>query len=80
MKTDKITTPQFKTELIRKIKNIYPEYEVIFSKDIEKGIGFKLKNKNSSSVSETVKIYRYHENILNKDWLIHSIKFTGSKL
>ena len=71
---DKLKTPQFKTALIRKIGNLYPNTEITFT-ERKKGIGFFLTENRSNLKSSVVEINRYHEGILKKDWLTKHIKF-----
>ncbi len=77
MKHDRINTPQFKTELIRKLKNVFPGHEVIFESNLQKGIGFRLRKTKGGRMSDIVRIYRYREEILTKEWLLNSVKYSA---
>lgn len=72
-----LTTHQFKTELIRKLKNIAPTCEVEFIDNLKTGIGFRLKDTQHRYRSNIVRFSRYREDLLGKDSLVSAIKNAG---
>jgi hypothetical protein len=72
-----VTSPQFKTMLLRKLKNIAPTCEVEFVEGLDKGIGFLLKDPQGRYRSKVVRIYRHNPGTLEKKELIDAIKKEG---
>ncbi len=70
----RIETPQFRTQLLRELKNLFPQYEPEFIKALRQGIGFRLKDKKGQYRSEIVHINRYHKDVLTKQFLLRKIK------
>jgi hypothetical protein len=69
-----IETPQFRTQLLRKLKNLFPKYEPEFIEELRQGIGFRLKDKKGQYRTEIVHIHRYHKDVLTKQSLLRVIK------
>jgi hypothetical protein len=78
MKAICVMTPQFRTMLIRKLKNIFPSCSVEIVDGIKPGIGFRLRDRHGKYRSNIARIYRYNENVLSRDKLISVIKREGS--
>ena len=77
MKAISVTTPQFRTMLIRKMRNICPSCLVEFIDGIKPGIGFRLRDQQGRYRTNDARIYRYNENVLSRDKLIYVIKREG---
>jgi hypothetical protein len=52
-----VSTPQFRTALIRKLKNIAPDYHTEFL-ERERGIGFRMTDRLGRIRSKPMTIYR----------------------
>jgi len=70
------TTPQFRTALIRKLKNIEPEYEVEFFKT-DNGIAFRLLDKSGRYRSKIINIGSRVSDGLEKSYLERQLRFAG---
>ena len=71
---NRVETQQFRTQLIRKLKNLFPEYTPEFIEELHEGIGFRLKDKKGQYRSEIVHFHRYHKDVLTKQFLLRAIK------
>lgn len=72
-----VTTSQFKTMLVRRLKNIVPSCELEFVDGLERGIGFRLKDGRGRYRSNMIRIYRYRPDVLDRDKLTRSIRRAG---
>ena len=77
MKNLKVDTPQFKTQFIRKLKNVFPDCEIELIENIKRGIGFRLKDNHGQYRSNVVRIHRNYDNLLSKENLIRLVKIAG---
>jgi hypothetical protein len=65
-----VTTPQFRTLLVRKFKNILPNVQVEFVDGCERGIGFWLRDRRGRIHSKAIRIYRNHRDTLSRENLL----------
>ena len=77
MKRKKIDNFQFKTELLRKLKNIVPSCQAEISDDSKTSISFVLRDKKGSLRSNVIKIYRFHPGVLTTKRLFGRIFCSG---
>jgi hypothetical protein len=70
------STPQFRTALIRKLKNIAPDFEAEFL-EAERGIAFIMKDRRGRVRSKRVSIYRNNGNALERRWIEGRLKMAG---
>jgi hypothetical protein len=54
----RVETQQFRTQLIRELRNLFPEYDPEFIEEMHEGIGFRLKDKKGQYRSEIVLLLR----------------------
>jgi hypothetical protein len=73
-----VATPQFRTLLVRKLKNLFPSYSVEFL-PAERGLSFRLKDEQGTYCSETARIYRHAEGVLSKRSLLRLIRLTRGR-
>jgi hypothetical protein len=73
MPMPEVSTPQFRTLLIRKLGNLYPEYKVEISKQDDAGIQFRLLNQAEQPVTRHCTIHRTTPNTLTKTSLDRTI-------
>ena len=73
-----VSSPQFRTMLIRKLSNVIPSCDVEFVDGLERGIGFRLKDKRGRYRSNIIRIYRNGPTVLDRDRLIWSIRREGN--
>jgi len=66
---NRISTPQFRTELIKRVKNSFPGCEPEFVEVSGPGLGFRLKDKNGRYRNLVVRFHRYHDGILSRESL-----------
>jgi len=59
-------TPQFRTLLIRKLKNLYPDQNMEITKQDDKGIEFQLLSNSGVPVTGRIGIYRSCKDTLTK--------------
>lgn len=71
-----ISTPQFRTALIRALKNIAPEYDVE-TLTSQRGFGFRLIDKTRRYRSEVVRIYRNRGHALDHSNLERLLRAGG---
>ena len=74
----RVSSPQFRALLIRKLKNFVPTCSVEFVEGLDRGIGFRLKDRQNRYRSNVVRIYRYHEDVLHRKKLVAAIKRAGN--
>jgi len=72
-----IDTPQFRTKLIRKFKNLFPTCEVEIENTEKGGIKYRLLDEKGNYRSNVVSIYRLRERALETKDIISSIKNAG---
>jgi hypothetical protein len=60
-----VTTPQFRTALIRKLKNIAPEHEIQFL-EAERGIAFRLLDREGRVQSLPITMHRNNGHALER--------------
>jgi hypothetical protein len=53
----RVSTPQFRTALIRKLKNLHPGFQVEFV-EVNRGVAFLLRDKRGRARSTVINIYR----------------------
>ena len=70
---DRISTPQFRTELIRRLKNLFPGCEPEFIEGLRTGIGFRLKDAKGQYRGEVVHFHRYRKNLLTRESLLRAV-------
>jgi len=70
------STPQFRTALIRKLRNLYPGYEPDFM-PADRGVAFRMKDKNGRLCSSTIGIVRNNGDTLQRRWLEARLKSAG---
>lgn len=68
-----VSTAQFRTLLIRKLGNLYPEYKVEISKHDDTGIQFHLLNEAGRPVTKCCAINRTRPDTLTKTSLDRTI-------
>jgi hypothetical protein len=61
----RVSAPQFRTALIRKLRNIAPAYEPEFL-DADRGIAFRMKDKRGRARSLRISIYRNSGHVLER--------------
>lgn len=66
---DRIHTPQFRTNLIRRLKNIFPGCEPEFLDVDGRGVRFRLKDKRGRYRSEVVHFHHYRRDLLTREVL-----------
>jgi hypothetical protein len=71
-----VTTPQFRTSLVRKLKNLFPDYSVEFL-PADRGLKFRLTNAQNGYCSEVAQIYRYSDGVLSRSSLLGRVRFTS---
>jgi hypothetical protein len=70
-----VTTPQFRTSLVRKLKNLFPDYSVEFL-PADRGLKFRLTDAQNEYRSEVAQIHRHTDGVLNKSSLLGLIRLT----
>ena len=73
----RIKTPQFQTDLVRKLRNLFPDCETEFQQ-ADRGITFRLRDRQGRYRSNRVSVYRYHERVLDRANLKRAIRQAGS--
>ena len=73
----KIDTPQFRTKLLRKLKNLFPTCELEFQVTERGGIKYRLIDSQGNYRSNIVNIYRPRKSILETSDIIWGIKSAG---
>ena len=72
-----IDTPQFRTKMIRKCKNLFPTCDLEIDNMEKRGIKYRLKDERGNYRSNTVSIYRHRESVLETKDIVSSIKNAG---
>jgi hypothetical protein len=72
----RVSTPQFRTALIRKLKNIAPGYAPEFL-EAERGVAFRMKDRHGRARSRRVSIYRNNGHVLERANLEARLKSAG---
>jgi hypothetical protein len=70
---DRIATPQFRTELIRRLKNLFPDCEPEFLDEPGRGLRFRLKDRSGRYRSEVVHLHRYRRDLLTREALLTAV-------
>jgi hypothetical protein len=70
---DRIHTPQFRTDLIRRLKNLFPDCEPEFVAGSGQGLRFRLKDKRGRYRSELVHFQRYRTDLLTRGALLREV-------
>ena len=70
---DRIHTPQFRTDLIRRLKNLFPGCEPEFLDGDGPGVRFRLKDKMGRYRSEVVHFQRYRKDLLTREALLREV-------
>jgi hypothetical protein len=73
-----VATPQFRTLLVRKLKNLFPNYSVEFL-HAERGLSFRLKDEQGRDCSEIAQVYRHVKGVLSKRSLLGLIRLTPGR-
>ena len=60
-----VKTPQFRTLLIRKLKNLFPQWSAHIE-DAPRGITFQLFDRDGHARSGRISLYRTHPKVLTK--------------
>ncbi|MEL7259094.1 MAG: hypothetical protein AAFN80_14815 [Pseudomonadota bacterium] len=63
-----VSSPQFRTALIRKLKNLFPNYQPEFL-EAKQGVSFVMKDNRGRTCSRPVQIYRNTGNCLQTEKL-----------
>jgi hypothetical protein len=66
---DRIHTSQFRTALIRRLKNLFPSCVPEFIEGAGPGLSFRLKDSRGRYRSEVVHLHRYRTGLLTRDAL-----------
>ena len=72
----KISTPQFRSALIRKLKNIAPGFRPEFL-ETSRGISFHMLDDAGRSRSKPVTIFRNRSDVLHKETLLSALRSAG---
>lgn len=70
---DRIRTPQFRTELIRRLKNLFPGWEPEFLEVDGDGLSFRMKDERGRYYGEVVYFRRYREGLLRRQALLREV-------
>lgn len=66
---NRVDTPQFRTQLIRRVKNAFPGCEPEFVEGAGSGLSFRLKDKHGRYRSPVVRFHRYDTALLTRESL-----------
>jgi hypothetical protein len=69
-----VGTPQFRTQLIRKLKNLFPELEVVFFGEDGSPVRFQMIDAHGRPHSSIVKIHRNLPGVLGRANLLHLVQ------
>jgi hypothetical protein len=72
----KVSTPQFRSALIRKLKNIAPDFHPEFL-ETSRGVSFHMLDGAGHSRSKPVTIYRNRPDVLHKETLLSALRAAG---
>jgi len=72
-----VSSPQFRTQLLRKLKNLVPGHKVEFVEAVRSGIAFRLKDDRGRFRSNIVRIHRNAVHTLEATSLRRSICGAG---
>ena len=72
-----VTSPQFRSQLIRKLRNVIPDCTPEFVEGLERGIGFRLKDRYGRLRSNVVRIYRNGPGVLTETNLVRAVWAAG---
>ena len=72
----RVRTPQFRTQLVRKLRNLFPDCEPEFVV-VDRGIAFQRLDRRGRSRSNLVRIHRYSDQILHMASLKRAIRRAG---
>jgi len=72
-----VTSPQFRSQLLRKLGNLVPGHKVEFVDGVRTGIGFRLKDSRGRYRSNIVRIHRNSQSTLDESSLVQSICGAG---
>jgi hypothetical protein len=72
-----VTSPQFRLQLLRKLKNLVPSCTPEFVDGLDRGVGFRLKDRHGRFRSNIVKIHRNGPDVLTTKHLANAIWGAG---
>jgi|SwirhisoilCB2_FD_contig_41_17257866_length_453_multi_1_in_0_out_0_1 hypothetical protein len=72
-----VTSPQFRSQLIRKLRNVVPTCTTEFVDGLDRGVGFRLKDRRGRLRSNIVRIIRNGPNVLTTKHLVSAIWGAG---
>ena len=61
-----VSTPQFRTLLIRKLGNLYPDWKIQILKQNQTGIAFQMLDKSGAVATQVAGIYRHTDDTLTR--------------
>ncbi|MBK6706779.1 MAG: hypothetical protein IPG54_04535 [Sphingomonadales bacterium] len=69
-----VSTPQFRTLLIRKLGNLYPDWQIEILKHDQSGIAFQMLDESGAIATKVAGIYRHMDGTLTRSNLRRLIK------
>jgi hypothetical protein len=72
-----VTSPQFRSQLIRKLRNVVPSCTPELVDGLDRGIGFRLRDRHGRLRSNIVRIYRNGPDVLTTKHLMSAIWGAG---
>ena len=72
-----VSSPQFRTQLIRKFRNLVPSCTLEFVDGVSPGLGFRLRDKQGRLRSNIIRIYRNGPGVLSSEHLINAARNAG---
>ncbi len=73
----RVNTHQYKTLLVRKFKNVFPDYELEIEDNEKGGISYRLKDNVGNYRSNTIHLYREANKNIETTEIIRHIKNAG---
>ena len=73
----RVKTPQFRTQLLRKLRNLFPDCDPEFQ-ETDRGVAFRLRDRAGRYRSNSVRLYRFHQGILASTHLKRAVRDAGS--
>ena len=73
----RVKTPQFRTQLTRRLRNLFPDCEPEFH-EADQGVTFRLRDLRGRYRSNRVRLYRFHKHILDRANLVRAIQQAGA--
>ncbi|HMT40153.1 hypothetical protein [Sphingorhabdus sp.] len=80
MANPSVSTPQFRTLLIRKLGNLYPNWKIEILKHDQNGIAFQMLDESGAIATKVAGIYRHMDGTLTRSNLRRLIKPIASNL